>query len=46
MANFKRRKPKRQVTCYMCQWYRSLGNGKDRLRPKDRGPKKVPVHQA
>lgn len=36
MAHFKRHKPKRQVTCFMCQWAKVMGNGRERRRFSDR----------
>lgn len=35
MANFKRKKTKRNVRCTMCTYYRWLGNNKGRKRISD-----------
>lgn len=34
MANYKRRKPRRQVKCGLCTPYRALGNSKGRQKAK------------
>jgi hypothetical protein len=35
MANFKRRKSKRNVRCTLCTTYRWMGNTKQRLKARD-----------
>lgn len=36
MANFRKKKTKRQVRCTMCTPYKWLGNSKERIKPKYR----------
>ena len=35
MSHFKRHKPKRHVTCQMCQWHKMLGNNPQHRKPTD-----------
>lgn len=35
MANFKRKKPKRNVKCTICTPHRWMGNSRDRFKHKD-----------
>lgn len=36
MANFKRKRSRRQIRCSMCTPYRWLGNTKERIKHRDR----------
>lgn len=41
MANFKRKKSKRQVRCTLCTKHRWKGNGKDRFKKSDKETAKL-----
>jgi hypothetical protein len=41
MANFKRKKSKRQVKCTICTTHRWKGNSKDRFKKADKSAEKL-----